>query len=58
MSGDDDPLVPPENSRILKELIPHAELILHPGKRHCFFIEGAKKFNQSVIPFIKSTENE
>ena len=58
LAGDDDPLVPPENSQILKELIPHAELIFFPGKRHCFFIEEAKKFNQSVIPFIKSTENE
>jgi len=54
MSGDDDPLVPPENSRILKELIPHAELILYPGKRHCFFIEEADQFNQKVLGFLKS----
>jgi pimeloyl-ACP methyl ester carboxylesterase len=54
MSGDDDPLVPPENSRILKELIPHAELIFFPGKRHCFFIEEAAQFNQEVLGFFKS----
>jgi pimeloyl-ACP methyl ester carboxylesterase len=54
VSGDDDPLVPPENSKILKELIPHAELIFFPGMRHCFFIEEAKKFNQIAINFFKS----
>jgi pimeloyl-ACP methyl ester carboxylesterase len=53
-SGDDDPLVPHENSRILKELIPHAELIFFPGKRHCFFIEEAERFNQIAINFYKS----
>jgi len=58
LAGDDDPLVPPENSRILKELIPHAELILFPGKRHCFFIEEAEEFNQEVISFLKSIRNK
>lgn len=54
LSGDDDPLVPPENSRILKELIPHAELIYLKGQRHCFFIEEAENFNQAVISFLNS----
>jgi pimeloyl-ACP methyl ester carboxylesterase len=54
MSGDDDPLVPPKNSRILKQLIPHSELIFFPGKRHCFFIEEAEQFNQKVLGFFKS----
>jgi len=58
MSGDDDPLVPPKNSQILKELIPHAELIFFPGKRHCFFIEEAERFNQTVISFLKSIKKE
>ena len=58
MAGDDDPLVPPENSQILKELIPHAELIFFPGKRHCFFIEEAEKFNQSVTSFFRSIKNK
>jgi len=55
-SGDDDPLVPPENSRILKELIPHAELIFFPDKRHCFFIEEAERLNQKAIDFFKSVQ--
>lgn len=53
MSGDDDFLVPPENSRILKNLIPHAKLIFLEGKRHCFFIEEAERFNQEVVSFLK-----
>jgi pimeloyl-ACP methyl ester carboxylesterase len=54
VSGDDDPLVPPENSRILKEWMPHARLIFLKGKRHCFFIEEAETFNQQVISFLDS----
>lgn len=58
MSGDDDPLVPPENSRVLKDLLPHAELSFFPGCRHCFFIEEADRFNQKVISFFKSNKHE
>jgi len=53
LSGDDDPLVPPENSRILKELIPQAELFFIPKGRHCFFIEEAELFNKKVVAFLK-----
>lgn len=54
LSGDDDPLVPPENSNILNALIPRSELIFFPGERHCFFIEEADRFNQMVIGFFQS----
>jgi pimeloyl-ACP methyl ester carboxylesterase len=54
MTGDDDPLVPPDNSHILKELIPGADLSVFPGGRHCFFIENADQFNQKVIDFFKA----
>ena len=53
MAGDDDPLVPSENSRILKELMPGAELHFFPGSRHCFFIEDADAFNKKVTSFFK-----
>lgn len=56
MSGDDDPLVPPENSKILKGLMPWAELNFFPGCRHCFFIEEAAQFNQKAVSFLKSFE--
>jgi pimeloyl-ACP methyl ester carboxylesterase len=53
MTGDDDPLVPPQNSRILQELIPGAELTLFPGLRHCFFMEADREFNRKAIEFLE-----
>lgn len=54
MTGDDDPLIPPENSRILQGLILGADLSVFPGKRHCFFIEAADRFNQEAICFFQA----
>ena len=54
MTGDDDPLVPPENSHILRELIPGAELFVFPGGRHCIVIEKADPFNEKAIEFFKA----
>jgi pimeloyl-ACP methyl ester carboxylesterase len=54
MTGDDDILVPYENSLILKELIPEADLKLFDGCRHCFFMEEHEAFNRSVISFLES----
>jgi pimeloyl-ACP methyl ester carboxylesterase len=56
-TGDDDPLVPPQNSLILKELLPGSKLYLFPNRRHGFFIEEAIKFNQKIIEFFRSVEN-
>ena len=53
MTGDDDPLVPPENSFNLKEFLPHAQLSVFPKGRHCFFMEFADRFNKEVISFFK-----
>jgi pimeloyl-ACP methyl ester carboxylesterase len=52
LSGDDDPLVPPENSRILKELLPHADLTIYPALRHCFLIEGSDRANEKILDFL------
>jgi pimeloyl-ACP methyl ester carboxylesterase len=51
MTGDDDPLVPPQNSHVLKELIAGAELSVFAGGRHCFFIEKAGRFNKEAANF-------
>lgn len=53
MTGDDDPLVPPQNSFILKEFLPEARLSVFPKGRHGFFMEFAERFNQEVISFFK-----
>ncbi len=54
VAGDDDPLVPSENSRILKELMPWAKLRFSPACRHAFFIEDADHFNREVIAFLSA----
>ncbi len=54
MTGDDDLLVPSENSLILKQLIPKADLELFAGCRHCFFMEECAAFNSSVVRFLQS----
>ncbi|MCX5823899.1 MAG: alpha/beta hydrolase [Deltaproteobacteria bacterium] len=57
MSGDDDPLVPPQNSLILKELLPSSKLFFFPACRHLFFIEEATEFNRKSIEFFRSFDN-
>ncbi|MEW6115166.1 MAG: alpha/beta hydrolase, partial [Thermodesulfobacteriota bacterium] len=52
ISGDDDHLVPSQNSLTLKELIPHARLELFEGCRHCFFMEESDRFNARVTEFL------
>lgn len=37
MTGTDDMLIPPENSRILAERIPGAKLVEYEGKGHGFW---------------------
>jgi pimeloyl-ACP methyl ester carboxylesterase len=54
MTGDDDPLVPPQNSHILKKMIAGAELSVFAGGRHCFFMEYADAFNQKAVDFFKA----
>jgi pimeloyl-ACP methyl ester carboxylesterase len=54
MTGDDDPLVPPQNSHVLKDLIEGAELSVFPGGRHCFFIEESDRFNKEAVDFFKA----
>jgi pimeloyl-ACP methyl ester carboxylesterase len=51
LTGDDDPLVPPGNSDILRELLPHAAFHVFPKGRHCFFIEFADEVNKLALDF-------
>jgi pimeloyl-ACP methyl ester carboxylesterase len=53
MTGDDDPLVPPENSRFLAEHIPGVELVVFPGGRHAFNVEFEEESNSAVLDFIR-----
>jgi 3-oxoadipate enol-lactonase len=58
ITGDEDIIVPMQNSRNLAARIPHAELQIIKGGSHTFFIEKADEFNRAVIEFIiKSSRN-
>jgi pimeloyl-ACP methyl ester carboxylesterase len=53
MTGDEDPLVPPENSRFLAERIAGAELAVFPKGRHAFNVEFEEESNGAVLDFIR-----
>ncbi|MCS6803530.1 MAG: alpha/beta fold hydrolase [Acidobacteriota bacterium] len=54
VTGDDDPIVPAENSRRLAASIPGSQLRVLEGARHLLFIEHAEAFNHIVIEFLKA----
>lgn len=53
MTGKDDVLVPPANSKTLAERIPNARLIEFPQAGHLFFIEKADEVNQVLLDFFR-----
>jgi pimeloyl-ACP methyl ester carboxylesterase len=53
VSGTADQVVPPENSRILAERIPGAQLIELEGAGHGFLAEKAEETNSTVLAFIR-----
>lgn len=55
-TGTADVLIPPENSRILAELIPNARLIEYPGYGHGFLGPCEEKATQDILDFIAQNE--
>jgi pimeloyl-ACP methyl ester carboxylesterase len=53
ISGSDDKIVPAENSRILAERIPNAELVVLPGAGHGYPVECAEESNAIVLDFLR-----
>jgi len=53
ISGSDDEIVPAENSRILAEQIPGAELVLLPKAGHGYLVECADESNAIVLDFLR-----
>ena len=51
MTGDADILVPPENSRILADRIPGAELRILEGGGHIFFLEQPEATSRALLDF-------
>ncbi len=54
ITGKDDSLVPPENSKILAKLIPSSTLIELDNVGHAIHLEKADLFNEKVLDFLKS----
>lgn len=53
ITGDDDKIVPPENSRILAERIPGARLVTLPKAGHGYLVECAEESNAIVLDFLR-----
>jgi pimeloyl-ACP methyl ester carboxylesterase len=53
LTADQDVLIPPENSEILAERIPNAELVIIQGAGHQVFVEQADASNDAILAFLK-----
>jgi len=53
INGAEDALIPPENSRILAQRIPGAELVLFPEAGHLFFHEVPEEADAAVADFLR-----
>lgn len=53
IAGADDPLILAENSRILAERIPNAQLILYPQLRHGFNLEDPDRVHADILSFLE-----
>lgn len=52
LAGDDDPIVPPANGRILARLIPGAELGIVDGGGHLFLFVRAEEMAERITTFL------
>jgi len=52
LAGDDDPIIPVVNGRILAGLIPGAKLVVIPGGGHLFLLEQADDAARHVLNFL------
>ena len=52
VTGDDDAIIPPANSRLLAERIPNARLVVLPGARHDFTTDRPVESGRAVVEFL------
>jgi len=52
LHGDADVLVPPENGRLLHQLIAGSDLVIIPGAGHMFFWERPAESGQAIVQFL------
>ena len=58
LTGDEDVLVPPDNSRVIESRIPGSRLVILPGAGHAFFIEDPEGTAQHMIQHFLDSERE
>ncbi|MEJ5300442.1 MAG: alpha/beta fold hydrolase [Thermodesulforhabdaceae bacterium] len=56
ITGKDDILVPPQNSKVLAELIPNSQLVELDGIGHAIHLEATETFNELVLEFLRQVE--
>jgi poly(3-hydroxyalkanoate) depolymerase len=54
LAGDDDPLVPPLNARLLALLLPNSHLRLIPGAGHLFLVDQPEVAARALLEFLES----
>ena len=57
ITGDEDNIVPPENSRLLGNKIRNSTQVIIKNTGHLSMIERPDAFNRSVLDFIKAVNN-
>lgn len=58
MHGDKDVLIPPENGKLLQELIPGAEMALIPGVGHMFWWEKPEESARAIVQFLSRVPSQ
>jgi poly(3-hydroxyoctanoate) depolymerase len=57
MSGDDDPIVPAINARVLARRIPRARLVIIRGGGHLMLLDSAAEVAPVITDFVRPPEN-
>ena len=55
ITGDRDPIVPPEQSRLIASRVPNAELVLIRGAGHMPFLERADDYQRTLGDWLRRT---
>lgn len=53
LAGDRDPIVPPEQSRLISERVPNAELVLLEGSGHLPMFERPVEYNRAITEWVQ-----
>lgn len=53
LAGEEDQVVPAENSRRLAAKLPHAQLVIFPKAGHLFLVEQSEKVNRVILDFLQ-----